>query len=98
MTIEATVVRPIVPLECGGLSGAPFYLSNLGMFPVVHSSDAVVAVSAAAMPRVAGEDGERSSCSPNCDHRVLAGADAARFLTTLAEYLAKPGQLTETEP
>lgn len=46
---------------------------------------------------VAAADGERSSCTLSCDHRVLAGADAARFLATLADHLAKPGQLTEVE-
>lgn len=78
--------------------GATFYLSNLGMFSVVYSFDAVLPLGAAAILCVAAADGERSSCTLSCDHRVLAGADAARFLATLADYLAKPAQLTETEP
>ena len=60
--------------------GATFYLSNLGMFSVVHSFDAVLPLGAAAILCVAAPDGERTSFTLGCDHRVLAGADAARFL------------------
>lgn len=45
---------------------------------------------------VAAADGDRTSFTLGCDHRVLAGADAARFLQTLAEILAKPKLITET--
>lgn len=76
--------------------GATFYLSNLGMFPVVHSFDAVLPLGATAILCVAAEDAERASFTLSCDHRVLAGADAARFLSTLAEYLANPHRLAET--
>jgi pyruvate dehydrogenase E2 component (dihydrolipoamide acetyltransferase) len=75
--------------------GATFYLSNLGMFSVVHSFDAVLPLGAAAILCVAAADGERTSFTLGCDHRVLAGADAARFLQTLAEWLANPRKLTE---
>ena len=74
--------------------GATFYLSNLGMFSIVHSFDAVLPTGAAAILCVAAEDGECTSFTLSCDHRVLAGADAARFLQTLAEYLANPSRLT----
>ena len=74
--------------------GATFYLSNLGMFSVVHSFDAVLPLGAAAILCVAAADGGRSSCTLSRDHRVLAGADAARFLATLAEYFAAPKCLT----
>ncbi|CAB1129968.1 putative Dihydrolipoyllysine-residue (2-methylpropanoyl)transferase [Candidatus Hydrogenisulfobacillus filiaventi] len=72
-------------------AGATFYLSNLGMFPVVEHFDAVVPPGAAAILAVAalGEDG-RADCTLTCDHRVIFGADAARFLTTLAGRLAQP--------
>lgn len=76
--------------------GATFYLSNLGMFSVVHSFDAVLPLGTAAILCVAAPDGERTSFTLSCDHRVLAGADAARFLQTLAEYLANPSRLTGT--
>lgn len=79
------------------IQGATFYLSNLGMFPVVHSFDAVLPLGAAAILCVAAADGERTSFTLNCDHRVLAGADAARFLQTLEEYLENPRRLTGAE-
>jgi pyruvate dehydrogenase E2 component (dihydrolipoamide acetyltransferase) len=64
------------------------------MFSVVHSFDAVLPLGAAAILCVAAADGERTSFTLSCDHRVLAGAEAARFLQTLAEYLADPSRLT----
>ena len=73
--------------------GATFYLSNLGMYSVVDSFDAVLPVGAAAILCVAAADGGRTSFTLGCDHRVVAGADAARFLKTFAEYLADPGRL-----
>ena len=76
--------------------GATFYLSNLGMFSVVHSFDAVLPLGAAAILCVAAADGDRTSFTLGCDHRVLAGADAARFLQSLAEYLANPDRITDT--
>lgn len=75
--------------------GATFYLSNLGMFSVVHSFDAVLPLGAAAILCVAATDAERTSFTLGCDHRVLAGADAARFLQTLAEWLSNPHRLIE---
>jgi pyruvate dehydrogenase E2 component (dihydrolipoamide acetyltransferase) len=78
--------------------GATFYLSNLGIFPVVDSFDAVLPLGAAAILCVAAAHGERASFTLGCDHRVLAGADAARFLQTLAEWLASPQRLIGTAP
>jgi pyruvate dehydrogenase E2 component (dihydrolipoamide acetyltransferase) len=75
--------------------GATFYLSNLGVFSVVHSFDAVLPQGAAAILCVASADGDRTSCTLECDHRILAGADAARFLQTLAEWIANPRRLIE---
>jgi pyruvate dehydrogenase E2 component (dihydrolipoamide acetyltransferase) len=87
-------------LGCGlsveDCQGATFYLSNLGMYSVVHSFDAVLPVGAVAVLCVAAADGDRTSFTLGCDHRVVAGADAARFLKTLAEFLASPDRLTET--
>jgi len=75
--------------------GATFYLSNLGTFPIVQSFDAVLPTGAAAILCVAAADGERTTVTLVCDHRVLAGADAARFLQTLAEFLTSPRKLIE---
>ena len=80
-------------LSVDDYQGATFYLSNLGMYSVVDSFDAVLPVGAAAILCVAAADGERTSFTLGCDHRVVAGADAARFLKTFAEYLADPGRL-----
>jgi pyruvate dehydrogenase E2 component (dihydrolipoamide acetyltransferase) len=74
---------------------ATFYLSNLGMYSVVHSFDAVLPVGASAILCVAAADADRTSFTLGCDHRVVAGADAARFLRTLAEYLANPDSLSD---
>ncbi len=75
--------------------GATFYLSNLGTFPVVHSFDAVLPLGAAAILCVAAADGDRTSLTLGCDHRVVSGADAARFLQTLSERVAAPAQLAD---
>jgi pyruvate dehydrogenase E2 component (dihydrolipoamide acetyltransferase) len=75
-------------------NGATFYLSNLGTFPVVHSFDAVLPRGAAAILCVGSADGERTAFTLGCDHRVVAGADAARFLQSFAQLLADPGRLS----
>lgn len=70
-------------------SGATFYLSNLGPFPGVEQFDAIVPSGAAAILAVAAQapDG-LTRLTLSCDHRVVAGADAARFLATLSEHLS----------
>ncbi len=70
-------------------SGATFYLSNLGPFPCVEQFDAIVPSGAAAILAVAAQapDG-LTRLTLSCDHRVVAGADAARFLATLEDSLS----------
>jgi pyruvate dehydrogenase E2 component (dihydrolipoamide acetyltransferase) len=92
---EKTVNHRLTPQD---YEGATFYLSNLGMFSVVHSFDAVLPQGAAAILCVAAADGDRTSFTLECDHRVLAGADAARFLQTFAEWIATPRRLTGPSP
>ncbi len=75
-------------------NGATFYLSNLGTFPVVHSFDAILPRGAAAILCVGAADGERTVFTLGCDHRVVAGADAARFMQSFAQLLADPGRLS----
>ena len=77
-------------------SGATFYLSNLGTFPVVEQFDAIVPLGACAILAVSatGPDG-LTRMTLSCDHRVVAGADAARFLTTLKEHLGAVEALTQ---
>ncbi len=72
-------------------TGATFYLSNLGIYPVVRQFDAVVPLGASAILAVAAINADGSAeCTLTCDHRVVFGADAAHFLTHLASQLATP--------
>src|ERR1035437_66872 len=78
--------------------GATFYLANLGTFPVVHRFDAVLPLGAAAILCVAAAQESSSSVTIVCDHRVVSGADGARFLQTLSELLADPSSLASDLP
>lgn len=79
-------------------TGATFYLSNLGTFPDIERFDAIVPLGAAAILAVAAPSADGlTRLTLSCDHRVVAGADAARFLTTLKEHLADVDSLMESE-
>jgi len=68
--------------------GGSFYLSNLGVFPRVFWFDALVPLGASAILAVAAADkAGRCAITLSCDHRVLAGADAARFMEDLTAAL-----------
>lgn len=71
--------------------GASFYLSNLGTFPIITHFTAIVPLGAAAILAVSasGDDGQ-ADCTLSCDHRVIFGADAARFLMMLAKDISEP--------
>jgi pyruvate dehydrogenase E2 component (dihydrolipoamide acetyltransferase) len=74
--------------------GGTFYVSNLGMFASVHNFDAVLPVGAAAILCIgAGKDGQ-ASFTVTCDHRVVSGADGARFLQALSKQLSDPQKLS----
>lgn len=73
--------------------GATFYLSDLGIFPVVQSFDAIIPLGASAILSVAAARKEEAMFTLSCDHRVVFGADGARFLTTLSAWLSDPGKL-----
>lgn len=73
--------------------GATFYLSDLGVFSVVESFDSIVPLGASAILSVAAARAEGARFTLSCDHRVIYGADAARFLTTLGEWLSEPKRL-----
>lgn len=74
--------------------GGTFYLSNLGVFDVVHNFDAIVPLGAAAILAVAATQADGSSeCTLSCDHRVIFGADAARFLQRLRERISNTAWL-----
>lgn len=72
--------------------GATFYLSNLGMFPGIVQFDAVVPPGAAAILAVAAPTDNGTMLTLTCDHRVVFGADAARFLAALTERLLHPAE------
>jgi pyruvate dehydrogenase E2 component (dihydrolipoamide acetyltransferase) len=82
--------RRLVPADYGG---ATFYLSDLGVFSVVYAFDAIVPVGASAILSVAASRRQGAFFTLACDHRVVFGADAARFLETLAQQLKDPGNL-----
>jgi pyruvate dehydrogenase E2 component (dihydrolipoamide acetyltransferase) len=93
----------ITPPELGG---GTFTVSNLGMFGVTAFTAivnppqaAILSVGAVQARPVADESGEiaaRATMTVTlaCDHRILYGADAARFLGRARELLERPAALT----
>jgi pyruvate dehydrogenase E2 component (dihydrolipoamide acetyltransferase) len=90
----------ITPAE---LSGATFTVSNLGMYgvdsfsAVIDAPQAAILAVGALKPRPAvAQDGVALVARPTihvslaCDHRIVYGADGARFLQRLGELLAAP--------
>jgi pyruvate dehydrogenase E2 component (dihydrolipoamide acetyltransferase) len=86
------------------LSGGTFTVSNLGMFgmtaitPVINPPQAAILGVGAmrdVLARVDGEIVERHllTLTLSCDHRILYGADAARFLSRIRELLEEPLRL-----
>jgi pyruvate dehydrogenase E2 component (dihydrolipoamide acetyltransferase) len=88
-------VRRLLPAD---YSGATFYLSNLGSSSVVYAFDSIIPVGASAILSVAASRPEGAFCTLACDHRVVFGTDAARFLETLGHQLNDPAKLTAWEP
>jgi pyruvate dehydrogenase E2 component (dihydrolipoamide acetyltransferase) len=89
--LEKARNRRLTPAEYGG---ATFYLSDLGVFPGIHSFESIIPQGAAALLSVAAVQGEKALCTLNCDHRVVFGGDAARFLQSLERHvteLSAPG-------
>jgi pyruvate dehydrogenase E2 component (dihydrolipoamide acetyltransferase) len=100
----ATRVREgtITPPELGG---GTFTVSNLGMFGVRSFTAiinppqaAILSVGALAPRAVVREDKllarHTMTVTLACDHRILYGADAARFLARIRELLEAPAALT----
>jgi pyruvate dehydrogenase E2 component (dihydrolipoamide acetyltransferase) len=97
--VEAARARTLRPEE---LQDATFTVSNLGMFGV-RAFTAIVDVPQAAILAVGGvrrepaEDGAGGvafrdvlTLTLSCDHRIVYGADGARFLSRLRELLEQP--------
>jgi pyruvate dehydrogenase E2 component (dihydrolipoamide acetyltransferase) len=91
----------ITPAE---LSGATFTVSNLGMLgvddftAVINPPQAGILAVGAVAPRAVVRDGELAArttmrATLTADHRVLYGADAARFLATVKQMLEQPLRL-----
>lgn len=86
------------------IEGSTFSISNMGMFDVEHfiaiinpPEAAILAVGSAQEVPVAvnGEirAGVRMKATISVDHRVSDGAEAARFMQSLANYLERPIRL-----
>jgi pyruvate dehydrogenase E2 component (dihydrolipoamide acetyltransferase) len=71
------------------LRDATFTVSNLGMFDV-RSFTAIIDPPQVAILAVGGLRGDAMTVTLTCDHRVVYGADAARFLSRLRELLERP--------
>jgi pyruvate dehydrogenase E2 component (dihydrolipoamide acetyltransferase) len=84
------------------LRGGTFTVSNLGMFGVRRfqavinpPQAAILAVGEVARRPAVAENGEivarlEMDVVLSCDHRVVYGAEAARFLQTLKSFLERP--------
>jgi pyruvate dehydrogenase E2 component (dihydrolipoamide acetyltransferase) len=83
------------------LSGGTFTVSNLGMFGVTHFTavinppQAAILAVGAMEPRAVARDGEvvvrhTMTVTLSCDHRILDGADGARFLARVRQLLEQP--------
>lgn len=86
------------------LSGGTFTVSNLGMFPidefaaVINPPQAAVLAVGAVLERPIARDGHAvvartMRVTLSSDHRVIDGAEAARFLATLKGLLENPVRL-----
>jgi pyruvate dehydrogenase E2 component (dihydrolipoamide acetyltransferase) len=88
------------------LSGGTFTISNLGMFgmtaitPVINVPQAaILGVGSSRAVLARNQDGEivdrqLMTLTLTCDHRILYGADAARFLGAIRHFLENPLRLT----
>jgi pyruvate dehydrogenase E2 component (dihydrolipoamide acetyltransferase) len=97
--IEKVMAGTLAPEELGG---GTFTVSNLGMFGVRRFNAvinppqaAILAVGEVARRPAVAEDGSivarhQMDVALSCDHRVVYGAEAARFLQTLKSLLERP--------
>lgn len=79
-------------LQPDDLSDATFTVSNLGMFGV-QSFTAIIDMPQVAILAVGGSRDGVLTATLSCDHRVVYGADGARFLSRLRELLERPLEL-----
>jgi pyruvate dehydrogenase E2 component (dihydrolipoamide acetyltransferase) len=81
-------------LQPADLRDATFTVSNLGMFGV-RSFTAIIDPPQVAILAVGGARGDVMTVTLSCDHRVVYGADGARFLSRLRELLERPLALVQ---
>ena len=85
-------------------TGSTFSISNLGMFgieeftAVINPPEAGIIAVGAVEERPVAEAGEvvvqpRMRVTMSCDHRVIDGAQGARFLATLKSFLEEPAAI-----
>lgn len=85
-------------------TGSTFSVSNLGMFgieeftAVINPPEAGILAVGAVEERPVVVDGQvvprpRMRLTMSCDHRVIDGAQGARFLATLKEFLEEPAAI-----
>ncbi len=85
-------------------TGSTFSVSNLGMFgieeftAVINPPEAGILAVGAVEERPVAVDGEvvarpRMRVTMSCDHRVIDGAQGARFLATLKSFLEEPAAI-----
>ncbi|MDR5709226.1 MAG: dihydrolipoamide acetyltransferase family protein [Armatimonadota bacterium] len=88
-------------LRLEDVEGGTFTLTNLGMygvdrfFAIVNAPQAAILSVGRIVERVMGEEGKAVvrpglTLGLSCDHRVVDGARAARFLETLAGFVEEP--------
>jgi pyruvate dehydrogenase E2 component (dihydrolipoamide acetyltransferase) len=89
----------IAPSE---LSGATFTVSNLGMYgvdsfsAVINPPQSAILAVGSLRPRAVVDESGQAVARPTilltlaCDHRILYGADGARFLARVRELLERP--------
>ena len=95
---EAVRAGNVAPAE---LAGGTFTVSNLGMFgidsftAIVNAPQAAILAVGAMAPRVVAHEGEPAvrrcmTVTLCCDHRIIYGADAAKFVAELRDLLQTP--------
>jgi dihydrolipoyl dehydrogenase len=70
-------------------TGATFQISNMGMFDVSYF-DAIATPGLAAILAISSNTGQGSAFTITADHRVVNGADVAKFLYSLKGLIEQP--------
>ena len=111
-TLVARTSHPVEKARAGPLSPdrrrhPTFAITNPGMFdvehfePIINPPSSVTQTVASALPTVMARDGSMAigmvmKLTVVCDHRVIDGAIAARFLGTLTGLLEDPDRWLAT--